>query len=109
MFRFFHTVMEVVGWLQIALSPSLLGLFIATVVYFSNPSTTTLIVSLVIFISGIILGVYFATKIWKTKGTVWFMSRIMATPELDGKKCDSEVDIEGKSDLASKNKPDQDP
>lgn len=109
MSKFFHTVMEIVGWLQIAASPTLLGSFIAAVVYFSNPSTTTFIVSLGIFISGIILGVYFATKIWKTKGTVWFMSRIMATPELDGKKYDSEVDNEEKSNLALKNKPDQDP
>lgn len=100
--------MEVVGWLQIALSPSLLAAFIAVVIYFSNPSTTTFIVSLVIFISGIILGVYFATKIWKTKGTVWFMSRIMATPELDGKEYDSGVDDERKLDLVSKNEPDQD-
>jgi hypothetical protein len=32
---------------------------------------------------GIISGILYANKIWKTKGTVWFMSRVNASPELD--------------------------
>jgi hypothetical protein len=34
---------------------------------------------------GLIVGIIWATKVWKKKGTVHFMSRVMATPELDKK------------------------
>lgn len=81
--------MEIIGWVQIAASPTLIGLFLGALIYFSNPSTTTFILGVLVVVVGIAIGIFWATRIWKTKGTVWFMSRIMATPELDHLK-DSE-------------------
>lgn len=86
MSKVFHAIMEVVGWLQIAASPSLLGLLIGAVVYFSNPNMTTFVLGLVIVVLGITVGIFWATRIWKKHGTVWYMSRIMASPELDNLK-----------------------
>ena len=75
--------MEIIGWLQIVASPFLIGLGIGAFIYFPDPTLTNLIIAIVISLVGLILGIIWATKIWKTKGTVWFMSRLSATPELD--------------------------
>lgn len=84
MFKIFEYITEAVGWLQIVASPLLIGLGIGAVVYFPNPTTTRLIIGISIAALGLIVGILWATKIWKTKeGTIWFLSRIMATPELD--------------------------
>lgn len=76
-------ITEVVGWLQIVASPLLIGLSIGTIVYVSNPSTARLVFGISIAALGLIIGIIWATNIWKKTGTMRFMSRIMATPELD--------------------------
>jgi hypothetical protein len=81
--KFFHYFTEILGWLQIVASPFLTGLGIGCLVYFPHPNTTRLVIAIIISLAGLITGIYFANRIWKKKGTVWFMSRIMATPELD--------------------------
>lgn len=87
MFKVFEWITEAIGWLQIVASPLLIGLGIGAFVYFPNPTTMRLIIAISIATSGLIIGILFATKIWKTKeGTIWFLSRIMATPELDKKE-----------------------
>ncbi len=74
---------EVTGWLQIILSPLLAGLIIAAIIYFSNPSTPRMIIAITVALIGLIVGIIFAIRVWKKKGTVHFVSRVMATPELD--------------------------
>ncbi len=49
----------------------------------SNPSTARLVFGISIATLGLIIGIIWATNIWKKTGTMRFMSRIMATPELD--------------------------
>lgn len=83
MHKVFEYIMEIIGWLQIVASPFLIGLGIGAFIYFPDPTLTNLIIAIVISLVGLILGIIWATKIWKTKGTVWFMSRLSATPELD--------------------------
>ncbi len=80
---FFDYTLEIVGWLQIVASPLSGGLMIAAVVYFSNPTIWRLIIAIVIASIGLIAGIIFATRAWKKQGTMHFVSRIMATPELD--------------------------
>ncbi len=79
----FELFTEVMGWLQIVASPLLIGLAIGAIIYFSNQTTVRLIIGIGVAVSGLIVGIIWATKQWKGKGTIWFMSRIMATPELD--------------------------
>lgn len=82
-FRVFEFITEAIGWLQIVASPLLIGLAIGAVIYFPNPSTTRLVLGIIVATIGLVLGIIWATKKWKGKGTIFFLSRIMATPELD--------------------------
>jgi len=79
----FEKLTEIIGWIQIMLSPTLFCVLIGAFIYFSNPTTTRLVIALVIALFGLIVGILYATHIWKTKGTIWFVSRVSATPELD--------------------------
>jgi amino acid transporter len=80
---FFDYAVEVVGWLEIVASPLSAGLIIGAIIYFSNPTTWRLIIAISIATLGLIVGIIFATRIWKKQGTMHFLSRIMASPELD--------------------------
>lgn len=82
-FRIFEWFTESIGWLQIVMSPLILGLVIGAVVYFSRPTTIRLVTGIVIAIAGLVIGIIWANKQWRGKGTIWFISRIIATPELD--------------------------
>ena len=89
MIKLLKWITEAIAWLQIAASPLLIGIGIGigigALVYFSNQTTTRLVIGISIAALGLIIGILWATKIWKTKGTVWFMSRVMASPDLDKK------------------------
>jgi hypothetical protein len=80
---FFDYATEVVGWLQIVASPLSGGLLIGAIIYFSNPTILRLIIAIAIATIGLIVGIVFATRIWKKQGTIHFVSRVMASPELD--------------------------
>lgn len=82
-FKKFETITEILGWLQIVLSPTLFCAAIGAWIYFSNQNLTRLIIAICISLLGLIIGILYANKIWKTKGTVWFISRVNASPELD--------------------------
>jgi len=82
----FEYFAEIIGWLQIVASPLLAASIIGAIIYFSNPNTTRLIVAIAIVTIGLIIGIIWATRVWRKKGTIHFMSRIMATPELDNKE-----------------------
>lgn len=87
MHRFFEYIMEAIGWLRIMASPLLIGLGLGAFIYLSNPTHTRLILAVMVASIGFIIGAIWATKIWKSKnGTMWFVSRTMATPELDDKE-----------------------
>lgn len=82
-FKVFEFITEVIGWLQIVISPLLIGLGIGAIIYFPNPSNTRLIIGIIVAGFGLVVGIYWATKKWKGEGTIFFLSRISATPELD--------------------------
>ena len=79
----FDYVSEVVGFLQIMASPLLVGLIVAAVVYFSNTTTSGLVIAIAIAASGLIIGIIFASRAWRKNGTMHFMSRVNVSPELD--------------------------
>ncbi len=83
MFRFFEFITETIGWLQIVASPLLIGLGIGAFIYFPDPTTIRLVLGIIVATLGLIVGIIWANKAWKGKGTIWFVSRVMATPELD--------------------------
>ena len=79
----FEYFTEIIGWLQIVASPFLAASVIGAIIYYSKPNTTRLIIAIAIVTIGLIIGIIWATRVWRKKGTIHFMSRIMATPELD--------------------------
>lgn len=80
----FEESTEVVGWIQIFLSPFLISLALATIIYLLFDSIFAIVVSVLIAISGILIGIKFASKIYNSKeGTIHFVSRTSASPELD--------------------------
>lgn len=84
MFRFFERITEFIGWLQIAAAPSLIGTGVGAAMYFAHTTLIRLVIGGVIAVAGIVIGCVWATRVMKSRnGTVWFMSRIIATPELD--------------------------
>lgn len=81
--NFFDYFTEVIGWIEIVVSPFLLTGIIGFLIYVANPNTTRLIIAIGITFAGLTAGIVFATKIWKKRGTINFVSRISASPELD--------------------------
>jgi hypothetical protein len=79
----FETFTEIMGWLQIFASPFLIGLFIGAIIYIARPGRITFLVGLALLIVGVTLGIVWATRAWKKKGTIDFISRVMSTSESD--------------------------
>ena len=79
----FNYLTEVIGWLQIVASPLLAGLIVGAIIYFSNPSDLRLVLAILVTLVGFIVGIVFANRVLKKQGTMHFVSRVMATPELD--------------------------
>lgn len=73
---------EVLGWLQIVASPLLAGLVSGFLIYLAMPGTLGMILAIAVAFTGLIVGVIWATRIWNKKGTINFMARMIATPEL---------------------------
>lgn len=87
---FFDVFTEVMGWLQIAASPWLIGAGIAVFVYFPHPTTLNLALAIGITLIGFITGIVLATRIWKKKGTINFISSMMSGPEPDNPASENE-------------------
>lgn len=81
--NFFDYSFEVIGWLQIAASPLLFGLIIGACIYFSNPNDTRMALAILVVVAGLVTGIVFATRVWRKQGTMHFVSRVNASPELD--------------------------
>lgn len=84
MSKVFEYIISLIYWFRIVASPLLIGAAIATAIYFQNPSTTTLVIGITTTVIGLLIGILWATKIRKTKGTIKYISEIDATPDIEG-------------------------
>ena len=84
-FKAFEWFTEAMGWIQIFLSPFLIGCIISFFIYINFPTQLGLAVAIAVIVFCIGIGIYCANKIWKKTGTIAFLSRIDETPELDKK------------------------
>lgn len=80
---FFELIVETIGWIQIVVSLLLLGTLAGIIIYYYYPNRIGLIVAISIILLGLIIGIIWATRVWKKKGTTHFLSGAMATPDLD--------------------------
>ncbi|MBW8362495.1 MAG: hypothetical protein K0M56_09960 [Kaistella sp.] len=79
----FEKTTETVGWIQIFLSPFLIGLIISAVIYFAYPGIWTMIAACAVLALSVVLGAKMASKAAREHGTMNYISRTDATPELD--------------------------
>lgn len=79
----FETTFEVLGWLKIAISPALIGLVLGCIIYANKNTTTGIGLGIALAIAGIVVGIIWANKVRRRSGTIKFLSREIATPELD--------------------------
>ncbi len=79
----FGNIIEIIGWLQIFASPFLIGVITAAFIYFPKPSTPRLVIAIIVAMTGLIAGIKWATSVWRKKGTIRFLSQVIATPEPD--------------------------
>jgi hypothetical protein len=76
-------MVSVIGWIQIFISPFFGAIIIGFLIWLSTKNILGGIAAIVVLFVGIILGIRLAEKARKNKGTIDFISRINASPELD--------------------------
>jgi hypothetical protein len=87
-FKPMRILIELLNWLRIAISPLLVGVLMGGLVYLKK-GDDGLVPGMVITAIGGIVGVLWATKIWKKQGTTNFISRNDASPDLDKKQSEN--------------------
>lgn len=74
--KLIEIILEIIGCLQITFAVTLLSGLIALMTYLKWTTETGKIVYITIVSIGFILGVIWATRIWKKHGTIAWLSRI---------------------------------
>ncbi len=82
-FKAFELILEILAGMAIAASPALMGLIAAVLLYNYFPTETGYKLGVSIFLLGIFLGILWTFRIRKRKGTLWFLSQVQASPDLD--------------------------
>ena len=71
----FDLITECIGWIEIVASPTLIGLVLSLITYLFLPNTIGIALAISLSILGFIIGVIWATKVWRRQGTIYFLSR----------------------------------
>jgi hypothetical protein len=74
--KFIQIILEIIGWIQIALVTTILSGLIALPIYIKWSTDTGKLIAIAIIGIGFIAGSIWATIIWKKHGTVAWLSRI---------------------------------
>lgn len=82
MAKFLEILFEIIGWIRIVISPLLIGCITGFVIYYNKPDATGTTLAIGIASLGLLLGVIWATKIWRKHGTMAFLSRVDASPDI---------------------------
>ena len=91
MIKVFEFIAEIIGWLWIALSPLLIGLISGFLIYFSYPTAIGLLLAISLTILGLFIGILWANNAWRGKGTVWLLTRVIASPDLDDPNFETKI------------------
>jgi hypothetical protein len=93
-------ITSIIAWLQIVASPLLIGIVIGFIIYYNVPGKTGLVLAVVISTTGLIIGVIWACRVWKKRGTVEFILEISSSPDFD--KCNEEEKFNSIADDSQK-------
>jgi uncharacterized membrane protein YccC len=83
MFKVISFLIETINWIRIAISPTLIGIAFGSVFYYFFQTPMGKIIWIICAVIGCIIGVIWASRIWRKLGTTTFISKIIATPDLD--------------------------
>ncbi len=83
MIKAVHTTLKIFAWLSIVASPVAFGAMAGGVIYLAMKDLAGIILASLVIAASLVLGIIIATRIWRKRGTIEFISRISATPELD--------------------------
>jgi hypothetical protein len=81
--RIIAFLIEAIGWLKIVASPLIIGSLIGGAIYLLWKNETAMVIGILFALAGAITGIIWATRIWRKYGTMHFLSRLNATPDLD--------------------------
>ncbi len=85
MFNFMKYGIEILNWLRIMASPTIIGGILGALIYLVFPNPVMLVIAILIAANGLVIGIVWATRVWKKTGTTYYMSRVIASPELNNK------------------------
>ena len=86
MIKIFEIITEIIGWIRIAFSPTVIGFVCGILIYNYFQNLAGIIAGCFMAFIGLLIGIIWATKKFKTTGTMNFLSRIDASPDLDNLK-----------------------
>lgn len=81
--KLFMKFTELMGWFQIFAALFLTGLLLGLVAYLTIDNEVGFIVGLSLSVLGFVAGVIWATRVYRKTGTSRYLTRIMATPDVD--------------------------
>jgi hypothetical protein len=80
---FMDYLTEMIGWIQIVFGCLVSTAILSSILYLFIPSTLTFVMGIIVTSIGLIVGIFWATKSYRSKGTMTLIGRYRACPELD--------------------------
>ena len=74
------------AWLQIAIAPAIVGIGVGIFVWSRLANLWGIVIGSTVAVSSIIGGIMWANKMSRKNGSIQFMAKVSATPELDDHK-----------------------
>ena len=84
--KFIERLLSVLAWLQIFISPTFIGAISGGLIWLAMRGAWGIGLGTAVAIAGAVVGIAFAEKARRGKGTIEFMSRTIAHPELREKE-----------------------
>ena len=82
-FKIIEFTLEIVGWLQIFISISFVGIVIGAIIHYLKKDSTGKVLAIICFLLGVIIGIFLACRAWKRGGTFRVVTRVNSSPDLD--------------------------
>ncbi|HTL82206.1 MAG TPA: hypothetical protein VL651_10900 [Bacteroidia bacterium] len=86
--KFLEWLIDIFSWMKIVLCATFIGAIGGAVFYNYHRNRNGIIIGIVITSVGLIIGIIWATRVWKKIGTTNFLAKVDSSPELDDPKDD---------------------
>jgi disulfide bond formation protein DsbB len=77
--KLFEIIVDVFSWLKIVASPLLIGSIIGFCIYLNEPNNLGLIIAIIFVLIGALIGIFWASRVWKKHGTTNYLSSTFVT------------------------------